>query len=157
MRERCLHCRSLQLRLSCTPLAGSSVMPEAEGKERGKGRGPRPKLKLWLRGIPPGLTDEQLREVVDGLVPNWSTGMDWFRLVPASKQVPTSTAYMHFKSEDALQAVHAKIDGHKFLDAKGKEYKVLAEYAPYQKIPRKKVIDRREGTIEADTDFLAFR
>ncbi len=26
----------------------------------------------------------------------------------------------------------------------------------YQKIPRKKVIDRREGTIEKDAEFLAF-
>jgi hypothetical protein len=26
----------------------------------------------------------------------------------------------------------------------------------YQKIPRKKVIDRRDGTIEKDAEFLAF-
>ncbi len=63
------------------------------------------------------------------MVPNWDAAMDWFRLVPASKQVPAATAYMHFKSEDALHAVHAKLDGHKLADAKGKEYKVLAEYA----------------------------
>ena len=178
------------------------------GKEKGRGRGPRTKLKLSLRQLPAGITEEQLREIIAGMVPNWDAAMDWFRLVPASKQVPAATAYMHFKSEDALHAVQAKIDGHKLTDAKGKECKVLAEYAvrvprcrrarargralpcpaasrgladrrcsaacercprpvlacllpasrrqAYQKIPRKKVIDRREGTIDKDAEFLAF-
>ena len=75
-----------------------------------------------------GITEEELREVIGGMVPDWDASMDWFRLVPASKQV-LATAYMHFKSEDALHAVHAKLDGHKLVDAKGKECKVLAEYA----------------------------
>jgi hypothetical protein len=99
-----------------------------EDKEKGRGRGPRTKLKLSLRQLPVGITEEELREVIGGMVPDWDASMDWFRLVPASKQV-LATAYMHFKSEDALHAVHAKLDGHKLVDAKGKECKVLAEYA----------------------------
>ena len=99
-----------------------------EDKEKGRGRGPRTKLKLSLRQLPAGITEDELREVIGGMVPDWDASMDWFRLVPASKQVP-ATAYMHFKSEDALHAVHAKLDGHKLVDAKGKECKVLAEYA----------------------------
>jgi regulator of nonsense transcripts 3 len=114
-------------------------------------------LKLWLRNLTPGISEEQLKELFESLLAtNASAGMDWLRLVPASKQVPTATAYLHFKSEEALQAMHTKLDGHKLFDAKGKEFKVLAEYAPYQKIPRKKVIDRREGTIEKDPDYMAF-
>ena len=125
-------------------------------KSRGHGP-PKSKHKLWIRHLPPGLTEEQLREAVDGLVPDAMASLvDWCRVVPATKQVPTVTAYMHFKAEDALQAVHTKLDGHKLLDEKGKEYKLLSEYAPYQKIPRKRVIDRREGTIDKDPDFLAF-
>jgi hypothetical protein len=128
-----------------------------EKKGKGKaGGGPRAKLKLWLRNLPPGLAEEQLREAVDELAPGSLTSMDWFRLVPASKQVPSVTVYMHFKSENALYAVHGKLDGHKFVDAHSKEWKAIAEYAPHQKIPRKKVIDRREGTIEKDPDFLSF-
>jgi hypothetical protein len=114
-------------------------------------------LKLWLRNLTPGISEEQLKELFESLLAtNASASLDWLRLVPASKQVPTATAYLHFKSEEALQAMHTKLDGYKLFDAKGKEFKVLAEYAPYQKIPRKKVIDRREGTIEKDPDYMAF-
>ena len=71
--------------------------------------------------------------------------------------MPTTTAYLHFSNEEALFGLFSKLDGHKFIDAKGREYRALIEYAPYQKIPRKKVIDKREGTIEKDADFIAFQ
>ena len=122
-------------------------------RERGT---PRAKLKLWLRQLPPGLAEEELRAVIEDAAPAAAASVDWLRVVPASKQVPTATAYMHFKSEDALQTAHAKLDGHRLADAQGREFTVISEYAPLQRIPRKKVIDKREGTIENDPEFLAF-
>ena len=128
---------------------------KAPGGKRERGT-PRAKLKLWLRQLPPGLAEEELRAVIEDAAPAAAASVDWLRVVPASKQVPTATAYMHFKSEDALQTAHAKLDGHRLADAQGREFTVISEYAPFQRIPRKKVIDKREGTIENDPEFLAF-
>ena len=35
--------------------------------------------------------------------------------------------------------IHAKLEGHRVADDKGKEHKVFVEYAPFLKIPRRKV------------------
>lgn len=66
---------------------------------------------------------------------------------------------MHFKSLSgmaSLLSAHAKLDGLRFKDSKGAEARLTSELAPHQKVPRKKVIDKKEGTIEKDADFLAF-
>ncbi len=38
-------------------------------------------------------------------------------------QVPSATAYLHFKSQQSLLAANSKLEGHKMLDARGKEYR----------------------------------
>ncbi|EKX41097.1 hypothetical protein GUITHDRAFT_142255 [Guillardia theta CCMP2712] len=127
-------------------------MPQSEHHHH-----PRAKLKVWIRGLPPAMTEEEFKELLESITPPNNKSIDWQRLVPANKRVPTTTAYLHFSNEEALFGLFSKLDGHKFIDAKGREYRALIEYAPYQKIPRKKVIDKREGTIEKDADFIAFQ
>jgi regulator of nonsense transcripts 3 len=58
-----------------------------------------------------------------------------------------------------------KFDGYVFVDLKGNEYPAIVEFAPFQKIPRRrfsadkqssKTKDTKAGTIEQDPDYLKF-
>eukprot|EP00290_Baffinella_frigidus_P051833 CAMPEP_0180406964 /NCGR_PEP_ID=MMETSP0989-20121125/41460_1 /TAXON_ID=697907 /ORGANISM="non described non described, Strain CCMP2293" /LENGTH=182 /DNA_ID=CAMNT_0022410743 /DNA_START=41 /DNA_END=586 /DNA_ORIENTATION=- len=104
------------------------------------------------------MTEETARELLETLVPAFTDGnnMDWMRFVAANKRVPTATLYLHLKNEEAVFGVHAKMEGHKVADGKGKEHKVLVEYAPFLKVPRRKAVDKKEGTIEKEASYIAF-
>lgn len=83
------------------------------------------------------------------------SAFQWARRLTVSwrEQVPTATLYLHLKNEEAVFGVHAKMEGHKVADGKGKEHKVLVEYAPFLKVPRRKVC--RLPSPESDFFLLA--
>ncbi|KAK4053814.1 hypothetical protein OIV83_001470 [Microbotryomycetes sp. JL201] len=69
-----------------------------------------------------------------------------------------SRAYITFKTPDALVAFHRSYDGWTFRDKTGRTSQALVEFAPYQRAPINAVKqDPRQGTIEQDSDFLAFK
>lgn len=68
-----------------------------------------------------------------------------------------SRAYINFVNVDDIYLFRDKFDGYVFLDEKGVEYVGIVEYAPFQRIPKKKKKkDPKCGTIESDPIFQDF-
>merc|ERR1712048_589580 len=72
---------------------------------------------------------------------------------------PSLNARCYFQFGDAQSAEDFIRDyhGHQFVDSQGETFRAVACFAPYQKVPRKKVQkDPREGTIQEDPLYKEF-
>uniref|UniRef100_A0A2C9JX85 UPF3 domain-containing protein n=1 Tax=Biomphalaria glabrata TaxID=6526 RepID=A0A2C9JX85_BIOGL len=67
-------------------------------------------------------------------------------------------AYINFLVPEDIFIFRDKFDGYVFLDAKGGEYPAIVEFAPFQKVPKKKPkkVDAKNGVIEQDSDYKKF-
>ncbi|XP_041357554.1 regulator of nonsense transcripts 3A-like isoform X2 [Gigantopelta aegis] len=115
-----------------------------------------PPSKVVMRRLPPSLTPEQFLEQVSPL-PNY----DFFYFVKADMslgQWAFTRAYINFQQPEDIYIFRDKFDGYIFLDSKGNEYPAIVEFAPFQKVPKKKAKkpDAKKGTIEQDSDYLKF-
>jgi hypothetical protein len=77
----------------------------------------------------------------------------WIGLRALCLQVPSGVAYIHVKKSESLLALHAKLDGHKIVDAKGGEHKyALPQQAHHNTVcmcyARKRAFPRNLGTHE---------
>ncbi|GAB1603721.1 regulator of nonsense transcripts 3A-like isoform X1 [Argonauta hians] len=123
--------------------------------ERKKDRD-QPPTKVVIRRLPPSLSPEIFLEQVFPL-----PAYDYFYYVKADMSLGINAftrAYINFPSAEDIFTFKDKFDGYVFVDKKGNEYQAVVEFAPFQKVPKKKMrkADTKKGTIEQDTEFQKF-
>ncbi|XP_073068387.1 regulator of nonsense transcripts 3A isoform X5 [Manis javanica] len=137
-----------------SPPASSSVSGGGEGKPREE------KTtflsKVVIRRLPPSLTKEQLEEQLHPLPAH-----DYFEFFTADLSLCPhlySRAYINFRNPDDILPFRDRFDGYVFIDSKGLEYPAVVEFAPFQKIARKKLKkkDAKTGSIEDDPEYKKF-
>ncbi|XP_077872514.1 regulator of nonsense transcripts 3A isoform X3 [Ictidomys tridecemlineatus] len=112
--------------------------------------------KVVLRRLPPGLTKEQLEEQLHPLPAH-----DYFEVVAADLSLHPhlySRAYINFRDPDDILLFRDRFDGYVFIGNKGLEYPAVVEFAPFQKIAKKKLKkkDTKTGSIEDDPEYKQF-
>lgn len=104
------------------------------------------KTKLIVRHLPSSLTETAFV----GLIGDFAKKVDWMCVLP-------SRAYLNFGSAADGLSFAAQFDGHVFIDSTGKEARALVEYAPSQKVPRKKrAVDPKANTLASDPVYQQF-
>ncbi|XP_067889880.1 regulator of nonsense transcripts 3A isoform X7 [Heterodontus francisci] len=104
--------------------------------------------KVVIRRLPPNLTKAQLEEQLHPLPTH-----DYFEFcAPDISLYPHlfSRAYINFKNPDDIILFRDRFDGYIFIDNKGQEYPAVVEFAPFQKISKRKLKkkDAKSGSIE---------
>ncbi|GFX20003.1 regulator of nonsense transcripts 3A [Trichonephila clavipes] len=113
--------------------------------------------KVVIRRLPPTMTGEQFIEQISPLPDH-----DYMYFIKADTRLGPhafSRAYINFLIPEEIFIFKDKFDGYVFLDSKGNEYPAVVEFAPFQKIPKKKNPKKRDakcGTIETDPDYVKF-
>ncbi|XP_015918123.1 regulator of nonsense transcripts 3B [Parasteatoda tepidariorum] len=112
--------------------------------------------KVIIRRLPPTMTEEQFIEQISPLPEH-----DYMYFVKADMRLGShafSRAYINFVIPEDIFLFKDQFDGYVFLDNKGNEYPAIVEFAPFQKIPKKrsKKRDAKCGTIANDPDYLKF-
>merc|ERR1712187_979277 len=68
-----------------------------------------------------------------------------------------SRCYFQFEAMEQAEEFIKDYHGHKFVDGHGEEFRAVACFAPYQKVPRQRPQkDARDGTIEDDATYQEF-
>ncbi|XP_026319583.1 regulator of nonsense transcripts 3B-like [Hyposmocoma kahamanoa] len=120
-----------------------------------KTKAQRPLTKIILRRLPPAMTEEAFLEQVSPIPEH-----DYFYFAKPDRSLGNnlySRAYINFVNVDDIYLFRNKFDGYIFLDEKGLEYVGIVEYAPFQRIPKKKKKkDPKCGTIESDPVYQDF-
>lgn len=115
----------------------------------------RPLTKIILRRLPPTMTEEAFLEQVSPIPEH-----DHFYFAKPDTSLGSnlySRAYINFVNVDDIYLFRDKFDGYVFLDERGVEYVGIVEYAPFQRIPKKKKKkDPKCGTIESDPVYQEF-
>ncbi|XP_038596786.1 regulator of nonsense transcripts 3A isoform X2 [Tachyglossus aculeatus] len=112
--------------------------------------------KVVIRRLPPNLTKEQLEEQLHPLPAH-----DYFEFCTADPSLYPhlyTRAYINFRNPDDILLFRDRFDGYVFIDSKGLEYPAVVEFAPFQKISKKKLKkkDAKAGTIEEDPEYRKF-
>ncbi|XP_025730327.1 regulator of nonsense transcripts 3A isoform X7 [Callorhinus ursinus] len=112
--------------------------------------------KVVIRRLPPSLTKEQLEEQLHPLPAH-----DYFEFFAADLSLYPhlySRAYINFRNPDDILLFRDRFDGYIFIDSKGLEYPAVVEFAPFQKIAKKKLKkkDAKTGSIEDDPEYKKF-
>ncbi|XP_063793403.1 regulator of nonsense transcripts 3B [Pseudophryne corroboree] len=112
--------------------------------------------KVVIRRLPPSLTKEQLEEHLLPLPDH-----DYFEFFANDSSLfphMFSRAYINFKSQDDIMLFRDRFDGYVFIDHKGQEYPAIVEFAPFQKVAKKKSKkkDSKTGTIDDDPEYRKF-
>ncbi|XP_045465912.1 regulator of nonsense transcripts 3B [Harmonia axyridis] len=117
----------------------------------------KPPTKVIIRRLPPVIEKESLLNQISPL-PDY----DYFYLVngeAALGENSFSRAYINFTNLTDVYEFKERFDNYVFLDQKGNEYPAVVEFAPFQKIPKKRNKVRSDpkcGTIESDPYYLEF-
>ncbi|EHB05474.1 Regulator of nonsense transcripts 3A [Heterocephalus glaber] len=116
-------------------------------------------LEKWSHGScpPGGLTKEQLEEQLRPL-----PAQDYFQVPGADRLLYPhlySRACINFRNPDDILLFRDRFDGYVFMSSKGLEYPAVVEFAPFQKIVRRKLKkrDTKMGSIEDDPEYTVFR
>ncbi|KAL8865591.1 MAG: hypothetical protein Q9174_006809 [Haloplaca sp. 1 TL-2023] len=130
---------------------------------------PPSRLKLVIRRLPPGLIEEEFKDILGEEWQNGNGKVDWTSYKPGkvsrdpSKPSRPSRAYLNLTKQEHINALLDNVRNTKFHDAKSsfKDAVLLGppsvEFAPYSKIPHTKVRkDARQGTIDQDPEFIEF-
>uniref|UniRef100_A0A8D2NXN5 UPF3A regulator of nonsense mediated mRNA decay n=1 Tax=Zosterops lateralis melanops TaxID=1220523 RepID=A0A8D2NXN5_ZOSLA len=109
-----------------------------------------------IRRLPPCLTKEQLEEQLHPLPAH-----DYFEFCTADPSLYPhlySRAYINFRNPEDILLFRDRFDGYVFIDNKGLEYPAVVEFAPFQKISKKKLKkkDAKAGSIEDDPEYRKF-
>uniref|UniRef100_A0A023GKT9 Putative regulator of nonsense transcripts 3a n=1 Tax=Amblyomma triste TaxID=251400 RepID=A0A023GKT9_AMBTT len=112
--------------------------------------------KVVIRRLPPTMTEEQFLEQISPVPES-----DYMYFVKGDKNRGPhafSRAYINFVNQDEIFIFKEKFDDYIFIDEKGNEYPALVEYAPFQKIPKRRTRkkDPKCGTIEQDPEYIKF-
>ncbi|XP_017876681.1 regulator of nonsense transcripts 3A isoform X2 [Ceratina calcarata] len=117
----------------------------------------RPMTKVVIRRLPPTMTQEQFLEQVSPLPEH-----DYLYFVKADMsmgQYAFSRAYINFVEQQDIFMFREKFDNYVFVDSKGTEYPAVVEFAPFQRLPKKRVGKKKDlkcGTIESDPYYISF-
>jgi len=92
-----------------------------------------------------GRKKSKIKEVLHFLLTIF-TVISYFSLYPHLY----SRAYINFRNPDDILLFRDRFDGYIFIDSKGLEYPAVVEFAPFQKIAKKKLKkkDAKTGSIE---------
>uniref|UniRef100_A0A8D0FWD1 UPF3A regulator of nonsense mediated mRNA decay n=1 Tax=Strix occidentalis caurina TaxID=311401 RepID=A0A8D0FWD1_STROC len=115
-----------------------------------------PLSPVVIRRLPPCLTKEQLEEQLHPLPAH-----DYFEFCTADPSLYPhlySRAYINFRNPEDILLFRDRFDGYVFIDNKGLEYPAVVEFAPFQKISKKKLKkkDAKAGSIEDDPEYRKF-
>ncbi|KXZ48188.1 hypothetical protein GPECTOR_30g284 [Gonium pectorale] len=117
----------------------------------------RPKTKVVVRGLPPGMTEETFKTVLDSISRERYSWLSYYPGKFSLKRMVFSRAYVNFLTAEDVYDFKQRFDGHVFIGQKGHQYRCAVEYAPLQKVP---ALEEKphplEGTIEKDADYMAF-
>ncbi|XP_071440791.1 regulator of nonsense transcripts 3B isoform X2 [Hetaerina americana] len=135
---------------------GKTEIDGSKPKEKEKKYRSAPPTKVVIRRLPPTMTLEKFIDQVSPLPEN-----DYLHFAKADAslgQHSFCTAYVNFVQPKDVFIFKEKFDDYIFIDNKGNEFPAVVEFAPFQKIPRKKSRQRdpKCGTIDTDPDYLAF-
>ncbi|KYQ58178.1 Regulator of nonsense transcripts 3A [Trachymyrmex zeteki] len=117
----------------------------------------RPITKVVIRRLPPTMTQDQFLEQVSPLPVH-----DYLYFVKADMslgQFSFSRAYINFVEQQDIFMFREKFDNYVFLDSKGVEYPAVVEFAPFQRLPKKRIGKKKDvkcGTIESDSYYISF-
>ncbi|KAG5322554.1 REN3A protein, partial [Pseudoatta argentina] len=117
----------------------------------------RPITKVVIRRLPPSMTQDQFLEQVSPLPVH-----DYLYFVKADMslgQFSFSRAYINFVEQQDIFMFREKFDNYVFLDSKGVEYPAVVEFAPFQRLPKKRMGKKKDvkcGTIESDSYYISF-
>lgn len=117
----------------------------------------RPMTKVVIRRLPPTMTQEQFLEQVSPLPEH-----DYLYFMKADMsmgQHAFSRAYINFVEQQDIFMFREKFDNYVFVDSKGTEYPAVVEFAPFQRLPKKRVGKKKDlkcGTIESDPYYISF-
>ncbi|KAI4180541.1 MAG: hypothetical protein L6R41_007179 [Letrouitia leprolyta] len=128
-----------------------------------------PRLKIVIRRLPPGLTEEEFQM---SLGEDWKVGsgkVDWASYKPGkvskdpNKPSKPSRAYLNLTNQEYISILSDTVRNTTFNDSKNSAKDTVlrgppsVEFAPYNKVPRTKVRkDARQGTIDQDPEFIEF-
>uniref|UniRef100_W5JXZ5 UPF3B regulator of nonsense mediated mRNA decay n=1 Tax=Astyanax mexicanus TaxID=7994 RepID=W5JXZ5_ASTMX len=106
--------------------------------------------KIVIRRLPPSLTKEELEEQLQPL-----PEVDYLEFFSSDTSLYPhlfARAYLNFKNQDDIVLFRDRFDGYVFIDSRGQEYPAIVEFAPFQKVAKKrsKKKDAKTGTIEED-------
>uniref|UniRef100_A0A4W4G273 UPF3 domain-containing protein n=1 Tax=Electrophorus electricus TaxID=8005 RepID=A0A4W4G273_ELEEL len=112
--------------------------------------------KIVIRRLPPSLTKEELEEQLQPL-----PEVDYLEFFSSDTSLYPhlfARAYLNFKNQEDIVLFRDRFDGYVFIDNRGQEYPAIVEFAPFQKIAKKrsKKRDAKSGTIEEDSDYKKF-
>lgn len=117
----------------------------------------KPPTKDVIRRLPPTIEKDSFLKQISPL-----PDFDYFYLVngeAALGENSFSRAYINFLNITDVFEFKERFDNYVFLDEKGNEYPAVVEFAPFQKIPKKRNkvrSDPKAGTIESDPFYLEF-
>ncbi|XP_035628972.1 regulator of nonsense transcripts 3A-like isoform X1 [Oncorhynchus keta] len=112
--------------------------------------------KVVIRRLPPNLSKDQLEEQLSPL-PSY----DYFEFFPADQSLYPhlfSRVYINFRNPEDILLFRDRFDGYVFIDNRGQEYPAVVEFAPFQKVSKKKLKkkDSKAGSIEEDPEYRRF-
>ncbi|NP_957248.1 regulator of nonsense transcripts 3B [Danio rerio] len=112
--------------------------------------------KIVIRRLPPTLTKEDLEEQLQPL-----PELDYLEFFSSDTSLFPhlfARAYLNFKNQDDIVLFRDRFDGYVFIDNRGQEYPAIVEFAPFQKVAKKrsKKKDAKSGTIDDDADYKKF-
>mmetsp|Transcript_83577 Transcript_83577/g.233292 ORF Transcript_83577/g.233292 Transcript_83577/m.233292 type:complete len:426 (+) Transcript_83577:182-1459(+) len=116
--------------------------------------------KVLVRLLPPEITeDELLGTFSEAHLKNvvWRSFQPGKRYKGEEKAARNARCYLNFATLEHSEQFLKDYHGHQFVDGRGEQFRAVACYAPYQKIPRSRVQrDPRDGTIEGDATYKEF-
>lgn len=117
----------------------------------------KPFTKVIIRRLPPSMTKEQFLNQVSPM-PDYNY-MYHVKGDMSLGEHAFSRAYINFVNPQDVYSFKEKFDNYVFVDSKGHEYTAVVEFAPFQKVPKKRGkgrVDPKCNTIETDSYFLEF-
>jgi regulator of nonsense transcripts 3 len=113
--------------------------------------------QVVIRRLPPTMTQEQFLEQVSPL-PEYDY-MYFAKADMSLGQYAYSRAYIDFIDQQDIFGFREKFDNYIFVDAKGMEFAAVVEYAPFQRVPKKRIGKKKDlkcRTIESDLYYISF-
>ncbi|XP_030754632.1 regulator of nonsense transcripts 3B-like [Sitophilus oryzae] len=130
------------------------ALTEAEKRPEKKEK---PLTKVVIRRLPPTMTQEQFLNQVSP-VPDYNY-LYYVKGDMTLGENAFARAYINFVCPEDVYSFKERFDNYVFVDTKGHEYAAVVEFAPFQKIPKKRGKNRMDpkcNTIESDSYYLDF-
>lgn len=117
----------------------------------------KPLTKVIVRRLPPSMDQEVFLNQVSP-IPEYNY-IYTAKGDPSLGEYAFTRVYINFVNPNDVYNFKERFDNYVFLDSRGHEYPAVVEFAPFQKIPKKRGkvrMDPKCGTIESDPVFLDF-